>query len=144
MSVIAWDGETLAADRQATEDGVKTSCVKIFKVRRTGDVIGSVGDFDIGTSLENWYKSGADPKKFPKRKADGSKLIVVTKAGAVLEYEGTPTPHRITAPFVAWGAGREIAIGAMAMGADAKKAVLVASEHRSDCGMGITAFKITR
>lgn len=144
MSVIAWDGKTVAADRQATEAGIKTFCKKLHVFRKTGDIIGSVGDYDTSIALENWYKSGADPKKFPKHKSDGSKLIVFKRSGEVIEYEGTSHPHSLKGKFFAWGSGGDIAIGAMAMGATASQAVRVTCTHHVECGMGVTAYRIVR
>jgi ATP-dependent protease HslVU (ClpYQ) peptidase subunit len=45
-------------------------------------------------------------------------------------------------PFMAWGSGRDFALGAMAMGATAREAVAVACRFNVYCGNGIDAFDL--
>lgn len=142
MSVIAWDGKVVAADRQANDQDMRILCKKLSVVKKTGDIIGTIGDFDIGLGLERWYRAGAEPKKFPRHKDEATKLIVITKAGRAMEYSTGPNATPIEEPFMAWGAGRDVAIGALAMGANAKKAVQVASRYITSCGMGVTSYRI--
>ncbi len=143
MSVIAWDGASVAADRQATEDSTRTSCKKIIRIR-TGEILCDVGDYPIGLALIDWYKKGCDPVKFPKiPKNNGTKLIVFSASG-VLEYETSHHGVPVKEPFFAWGAGKDLAIGAMAMGASAREAVKVASRYNVLCGLGVTALTVRR
>jgi hypothetical protein len=47
MTVIAWDGKTLAADRQRTVYGTPTQVTKIFEINKTGQgriIFGVAGD----------------------------------------------------------------------------------------------------
>jgi hypothetical protein len=55
-----------------------------------------------------------------------------------------PTPVeslQCTGGYMAWGGGYELAIGAMAAGASAAKAVDVAALHHWGCGAGCTEFE---
>lgn len=54
-----------------------------------------------------------------------------------MRYEREPHPFEIEEPFYAFGSGMDIAIGALAMGANAIKAVEIASRYSSHCGNGI-------
>ncbi len=143
MSVIAWDGTTVAADRQATEENTRTSCKKIIRIR-SSEILCDVGDYSIGLALIDWYKKGRDPAKFPRiPKDNGTKLIVFSAAG-VIEYETSHHGVPVKEPFFAWGIGKDLAIGAMAMGADARQAVKVACKYNVLCGMGVTALTVRR
>jgi len=44
--------------------------------------------------------------------------------------------------FMAWGSGRDYAMGAMEMGADARRAVEVTNVHSTDCGFGVEAYDL--
>ena len=41
-----------------------------------------------------------------------------------------------------WGDGQEVAMGALAMGADAIKAVEITSKYCDSCGCGIDAYNL--
>lgn len=89
MTVIAWDGKTLAADRQITSGYTKNK--RITKIRKYGNVL-------CGVTGETKY----------------------------------PRDERTS-----WGSGKELALGAMAAGADAKKAAEIACEYDLYCGGGV-------
>ena len=69
-------------------------------------------------------------------------MIVISESGKCLEYTRWPLPIEIIDPFFAWGAGSDFAMGAMAAGANAREAVLIANKHENDCGMGIDYYHI--
>ena len=57
MSVICWDGKSLAADRQATDCDMPISTVKIRKIEsgpHIGHVIAWTGCDASGTYLADW------------------------------------------------------------------------------------------
>lgn len=141
MSVIAWDGEVLAADKLATRGDILYTTTKIFKIG--ADAVGTTHCLTSGLKLIGWYKAGAKPEEFPKlnKDTDYAMLIVVNREG-VRHYEAEPVGIPITDPFFAWGSGSEFAIGAMAMGASAIQAVEIASKHCSGCGRGVDHIRI--
>lgn len=151
MSVIAWDGKTLAADKLATDCDMSMETVKIRKIEsgtHAGHVIAWTGCDASGTFLADWYEAGAIPEKWPTQaqmdRESSSRLIVVTPDGKCKHYQGTT--HAIALPvrepFRAWGSGRDFAMGAMAAGASAKVAVLIASQFCVTCGGGIDFFNV--
>ncbi len=144
MSVIAWDGKTVAADRQANQDNTRSLIKKLSVVRRTGDILGTVGGVDYGLKLEKWYRAGARHALFPKPKLkdDDATLIVFTRSGRVFEFTNSPDSVPITDKFQAWGDGSDLAIGAMAMGATAREAVKITCRYKITCGMGVTSYRI--
>ena len=132
MSVIAWDGNHLAADRQMTAGTRRATCSKL---RGT---IAWCGDQEEGILLADWYTAGADPEKWPAWQTnDNFTILVVAKEGACYFYEARPREQLVMDPFFAFGSGAPYALGAMAMGATAREAVEVASRFDIYCGMGV-------
>lgn len=142
MSIVAWDGAYLVADKQATCSGMK---VTVSKARRlaTGEVVAWTGDQEQGLALAKWYEEGADPAKWPEfQKKDGdnwTRLIVADSTG-VSFFEKQPERQRVEDKFMAWGSGRDYAMGAMQVLRDAVKAVEVASMFDVHCGRGMEVF----
>ena len=144
MSVIAWDGRTVAADRQVTEGDIPHLCRKIFRLRG-GDIVAFVGDMRHGLELVAWFKAGGHVRAYPKaRKSDSATLIVFQTGGHVFEFDGGPQKMPVPDKFMAWGSGKGPALGAMAMGADARRALKIASRYNSACGMGVTVLTVQR
>lgn len=143
MTVVAWDGVTLAADKQATMFGLKTRVTKIQKVN--GELLFSCGDFGYVKQMVKWYENGADPEKFPecqKDKEDFVTLYVVKKNKEILCYEKTPHPFVIDEPFFACGSGRDYAIAAMSLGHNAVTGVEIAIRFETSCGLGIDTLTL--
>lgn len=65
MTVIAWDGCTLAADKRASSGGIARTVTKIE--RHEGCLIAMTGCWDTGAEMREWFKAGADPEKFPEK-----------------------------------------------------------------------------
>lgn len=144
MTVIAWDGKTLAADKQATENGVLHQITKIRKVtkgKNKGWLIANAGVAATGALLMDWFEAGSDPKSYPyeyqKMDGFGAALIAISPQGVVHKFEHLPMPIIFEDEFYAAGSGKDMAIGAMAMGADAATAVQVVCTYETECGIGI-------
>lgn len=145
MSVIAWDGRTLAADRQATQAGLARICEKIWRCERTGDLLGAVGQPDTSAAMRAWYEAGASVDTFPacnRNEGVASHLYVVRLDGTCVKYEGEPYPIPIVEIFWAAGSGRDYALGAMACGMPASFAVVIASRFDVSCGMGVNILTL--
>lgn len=141
MTVIAWDGKTIAADRQCTTGGMRSTAKKLFRVH-TGEVIALLGDWSRAMAVKDWYVRGGDPKLYPDfQLGEDWVRVVVLRDDGLWTYEHTPFPIRIEDEFIAYGAGAEFAMGAMAMGADARRAVEVASQFSTGCGLGCDTMR---
>lgn len=148
MTVIVWDGKTLAADKMAVQGGLKRPVTKIKKIN--GNLCAISGDWDLAQETFEWFAKGADPEKLPpyyRDKDDWQPMLVITPMGRVIKYERSPYPMEYTESvetqgFYAMGSGRDFAIGAIAMGADAIEAVRVASLYCDSCGMGIDSVRL--
>lgn len=140
MTVIAWDGHTLAADKCSVDNGTKRTTTKIYRAP-DGSLYGAAGDSAIGERLFVWYLNGCDPDNYPDKDSMCS-FLVITKTGRMAIYDGGPYPDYYEDDFIAVGSGRAFAIGAMSMGADARRAVEIASEWDECCGKGVDTLQL--
>ena len=144
MTCIAWDGRMLAADRQATNAGMRRVVSKLRLLPDSLWMTGT-GDASILAEMMAWFEAGANVEKFPKRQAsdDGGAFLVVRRA-EILVYERGPIPLPLHPDnkIAAWGSGRDYAIGAMEMGADAAKAVEIACRWEVYCGHGVDSVVV--
>lgn len=141
MTCIAWDGKTLAADKLMLHGATRKTTTKIH--RHGVELLAVAGDISIGVSMRNWYTSGADPEKFPKRSAEGNASLMVIRADRTAwRYEDTPVPFQCEGRFCAWGSGDESAMIAMACGKTAREAVLLVAEYNNGCGNGVDTLEL--
>ena len=141
MSIIAWDGKHIAADRQATSGQIICTCLKLFAVR--GYAVGFVGREDAGLLLLEWFKAGGKVEDWPTdlQMSDAGATLIVAGRKKVWEICELPVFSEVRDPFWAWGTGREVALGAMSGGADARTAVETAIRFDISCGVGMDFFE---
>lgn len=137
MSVIAWDGRVLAADKRACIGSLIRTTTKVFKL--SGALAAYAGDADSGEALLAWFKNGAVPADFPSSQHGDmwAGLMVVYPNGDIHKYERTPYPIKFPPQIFAIGSGRDFALAAMHLGEDAVRAVGVACVFDSGCGNGV-------
>ena len=156
MTVIAWDGKIIAADKQASRNGLVRSTTKLTKTifekpHGRGEIeyiAGFSGTEQTGLIMLSWFENGARKEDFPETQRDKntegnywSEFIAVNKDG-LKYYTLWHVPLHISEKLFAIGTGDELALGAMAAGASAIKAVEIACEWDKDCGRGIDAYDI--
>lgn len=145
MTIIAWDGKTLAADKMAclVDHGAKTT--KIFPVAESS-YAAIAGDHAKCLELVQWIKDGAERERFPKQdREDSVKVIVATKGEKTIKlYENTPDPIVFEDDYLAWGSGRDYALAALFLGKTSAIAVSVANSLCTSCGLGIDSVKINK
>jgi len=142
MTIIAYDGKTLAADKRAEYCGLARTVTKIF--RHEGALVGIAGNGAQAREMLAWYEQGAKHENFPpsqRDRDDWASLITITDAG-IFNYERTPYPSRIEDQFMAWGSGRDYAITAMHLGKSAREAVEIACLFDVNCGNGIDTLAL--
>lgn len=146
MSVVVWDGKTIAADRQGTCADMRIIEPKIIaRHRHDGIVVCAwTGESAYGRELVNWYFEDAIPSAYPTYQRDKEEWcrLIVASTNRVLYFERSPYPFEVHDPYLAWGSGRDFAMGALAMGADAIKAVEITSLFSTSCGHGVDAYDI--
>jgi len=127
MSVIAWDGARLAADKRGVNGTLINTLTKVFHL---GDSLAAyAGGADFGEEVLAWFKAGHDPATFPasqRDKNDFAQLLVVWPDGSLWTYERTPFPIHWPPQLFAIGSGRDFALAAMHLGKTAPEAVEVA------------------
>jgi len=142
MTTIAWDGETLAADRCSWNGYARSRCRKVFRVRAPGGAVFLVafaGSAQFANAILGWMRGeGEAPKHdaFGVASTDAVAVVVdqrrrVFLMGAQLTYE--PKRERI----FAFGGGHEFAWGALEAGASARRAVLIAAKRSDYAGFGV-------
>ena len=143
MTVIAWDGKTLAADRQMTWNDMRTTVCKIQRMPN-GEVIGATGDSAKALGMLQWYERGAKPEAWPEWQTaeDYARLIVARPGKRLVYFDWIPVEQPIFDPFMAFGSGRDYAMAAMAMGADAVKAVEITNQFCASTGLGVDSLDV--
>lgn len=136
VTVVAWDGVTLAADKMAVMAGQKYPVTKIHEVN--GVLVGIAGNLGRGRALVEWLRAGANPETYPRATQDDEwvTMLAVGKDCVVWQYENGPHPIKVERAIHAIGSGRDYAITALLLGKTAAQSVAIASELSADCGMG--------
>lgn len=138
MTIIIWDGTTLAADKRSVVGGTPITITKIFRLK-DGRLFGGAGIAAAANAMHNWIEQGADPDKFPelqKDKDDWSRVIVIDLDKKVYEYERTPYPSLIESLPYAIGSGKDAALTTLWLGHTISEAINMAARVDIDCGNG--------
>lgn len=136
MTVLAWDGITLAADKLAEYGGARHIVTKIRRLKN-GDLFGGSGSLTFILQMGAWLDG--ELEEFPaaqRDKDDWEPCLVITKACRVLMYERTPQAIHIENRLVAIGSGKDYAIAAVTLGKTAIEAVELAQVLCATCGGG--------
>lgn len=142
MTVIAWDGKTLAADKMACSAGYGYTVTKLHRMR-DGAIVAFAGDGDGAMALLAWLNAAQNPAAYPEAQKDNdTSALVVRPDGSVWSYGKTPYPQRIECARYAMGHGRDFALAAMHCGKSAREAVEVACELDVFCGNGIDTMEL--
>lgn len=138
MTTYAFDGKVLAADRLC---GAWYSVGKIFKLP-DGSYLTGCGTYDELLEVATWViKFNMDPDKRPQ--IEDTSILIVEKDGKA-SWLTVPwlRPVPILEPFVAGGSGGDFALGAMAAGVGAKRAVEIACKYDKASGGGVDAIRV--
>lgn len=139
MTTIAFDGVTLAADKQATIGNMKRTCTKVHEIN--GLQVAVSGQLTTGLALIEWVRNGRDPADFPEDVEDEengvSAYLIVIENKQVIVYEASPIPIFFEDTYFASGSGKDFALAAMESGKTAEEAILIASKYDIFTGMGV-------
>lgn len=138
MTTIAWDGKTLAADRQSTSGNLRYATSKIRKIK--GSLYAAAGTAAIINEAFAWIEAGAIPIDMPlaqRDKDDGCYILRVDPDEKIYLYERSPYPSEIKQVQFAIGSGRDLALAAMYMGATAEQAIVIAHHFDVTTGLGV-------
>lgn len=138
MTVIAWDGHTLAADKQSNfGDSVLTTT----KIERIGELlVGAAGHTGQCRAARAWVRNGRKADEF--KGLDDVHLLVIEPDGRTLLYDESPHPIVLADRCVAIGSAMGEAMVAMACGKCAREAVELAIRFNTSCGNGVDTLEL--
>lgn len=144
MTVIAWDGRILAADKRSTHYNWGRTVTKIFRLMNNQGLVGFSGDAAHAMELLNWFNTGMDKATYPSRTGDNSAGTVhITPEGKIHVYNGTNAYHEvIEQKTFASGCGRDFALAAMHCGQNAVDAVVTTCHFDINCGNGVDFLEL--
>jgi ATP-dependent protease HslVU (ClpYQ) peptidase subunit len=146
MTVIAWDGKNLAADKRMNS-GTGNPLTTITKIRRlaSGGLVGWCGGISFCEAIVQWIEAGADPtaieEKWFEHEELAGQVVFIAPGGLIMLYEHA-FPITIENKIYALGSGGAYAIAAMHLGQDAVEAVKIACIYDSGCGNGIDVLTL--
>lgn len=148
MTVIAWDGKTLAGDRMCADTWTTRAVTKIRRARGGDALVGAAGDADRCRALLAWFDrmdAAAPEPPFPSHLqtagAADATLLVVWRDGAVHLYQREPHPIELQPGLHAIGSGAEAALAAMYCGKTSAEAVDVAAIFCRGVGLGVDELR---
>lgn len=140
MTVVAWDGVSMAADRWGEYYTTKT---RRTKIKRVGpNLVGCAGAVYASEQVLKWFEAGADPERYPKIPETDAISVLVTGPDGLRLYEKGPHPMWLENKFFAIGSGGDAAMAAMYLGCPARRAVEVACEVATSCGGGVDVLTL--
>lgn len=148
MTVIVWDGKTLAGDTQINYDDSASFCdTKVYKLKSV--LYGHSGLSALRLPIKEWAESwipGMNSNRpdflYDLKPKDRSNFLIISDN--VYEF-CTMIPDPIVYSIdtrIAIGSGADVAMGAMYAGADAEEAAKIACKLRNSCGGDVTSVKL--
>ena len=142
MTVIAWDGKTLAADKMSCAAGYGYTVTKVHRLKG-GGIVGFSGDGDHAVALLHWMNGGRIVADFPEAQKDNDTCaFVVERDGSAWSFGKTAHPVRLECPRYAMGHGRDFALAAMHCGKTAREAVELTCSLDVFCGNGVDVLTL--
>lgn len=146
MTTVAFRFPFLASDSAVNANEVALGGMKkIFRLPSRA-LVGFAGYVSETMELLDLLRSELSPPKKLLRKFRGAHALVVHPDGEVWMIEcenGRPSHIQIAADYHAIGSGRDIALGAMAAGASARRAVLAAAKHDMQTRLPIQQLRLS-
>ncbi len=145
MTVVVWDGVTLATDRAATDGAAKWATEKAWYHGQDEDriIVSGAGPLKSILYMREWCKEGCIIDHFPvSQLTHPCHFIVVSQVDGLYRYEDSHIRIMHGYEPCAFGEGRDVAHGALAMGATAQQAVEAANQFSAHCGLGVEEYRL--
>lgn len=149
MTTVAWDGKSMAADRQMTLGSMRHTNTqsKILQGTYHGmpALFAGAGTKVYSAAVIEWLLLGMPDERKPEmpESPDSFAVFVVTELGLHLFVDSLRAiPLGVTKYAI--GTGEDYARGAMAAGASAKRAVEIACEFDINSGMGVDVLTLRK
>lgn len=138
MTTIAFKDGVLAADTLLTADGIVAG--HAAKIWRHGMLLlGGAGSTIWTEKFRTWVDGGLQGDQ-PMTKDEGNWFVIEPTGRTVVWCDDGPFIERC--PYWALGSGMNIALGAMAAGASAERAVEIACEWDTSSGPPLTVLRL--
>lgn len=138
MTVIAWDGKTLAGDRMMVLESRRVPYTKVHRVETPNGrrlLVGVAGTIAETVDVLAWIRAG-EPDARPAVK--NVSILIVDEALKVWQLQEEALARiEVALPKWAVGCGGDYAMAAMECGAVAAEAIAIASKFDYRCGMGV-------
>lgn len=144
MTTIIVTQDFIAGDGLARNGHDRTLSRSVSKVRtQAGRVYALSGSAAIFDPLIDWHSTGADVEKVPKCSDQISWSLVALNPDGTLDLYTKDAPYadRNELPF-ALGSGGDYALGAIAAGADVRRAIEIAALYDTNTGGDIQVVNI--
>ena len=93
--------------------------------------------------MREWFKDGCMVSKFPViQTTHPCHFVVVSPYVGLYRYESTHTSISHGYDACAFGEGRDVAHGALYMGATAREAVEASNQFSVHCGLGVNEYRL--
>lgn len=136
MTIIAFDGKMLAADKQLTEGNTKQTVTKIWRTEI--GLMAICGDYLKALEIKSWILQVMPVELYPlyDEEHEGTEVLVVNN-NKIEVYGKSPYPKTIEDERFAMGSGKSFALAAMHLNCNAQQAVQTACDFDIYCGMGV-------
>ena len=146
MTIIVWDGKTLATDRAATDGAAQWQTVKAW-FHGEGEsriILSGAGPVQAILEMRDWFKAGALHNEFPSVQLTPHfcHFVVVSPLVGLYRFEQGTIPIEHGYGPCAFGEGKDFAMGALFMEADAAEAVRAANAFSVHCGLGVATYSL--
>jgi hypothetical protein len=140
VTTVAFDGTTLAVDRQATYGSTK---FVVRKLVRCGEYM--LAASGRSNAIQEWLADGADPADRPLSEEPFGAIAIRIKTGRAYLLNGKrPYLEPIRAKTLAMGSGSEFATAALDFGKTAVEAIRYASKRDVNTGLGVDSYAVKR
>lgn len=147
MTTVAYKAPILASDSAINQNDVAIgNAQKIFKLKN-GALVGFAGDLHESEELLDILKQTVSPSRVRLRRFKNVEAIVVRPDGTVWQIgceNGKASHVQIEAQYHAIGSGRDLALGALADGATAPRAIKAAAKHDMHTQLPIQELRWTK
>jgi len=143
MTTIAWDGKTLASDSCSWSGGVRRKVKKCFVVEREGRkiLVAFSGSGSYCTQVLKWMTGESDRPNpsdyFDKENISGQCAVVIDDELKVWALGNDLVYMEMCEEKFAYGAGQDIAWGALEAGASSIMAIEISIKRSDYAGIGI-------
>jgi ATP-dependent HslUV protease subunit HslV len=140
MTVVAYRAGVLAADTAIWRGTLLAGHRTKFVAGPKGELAAAAGSTADARRFEGWVQSGRK-RKF-RAEWEPFDALLVLACGSIQRVACDGTLFEVDAEWAAIGSGAEIAIGALAAGADAAQAVAIAIDHHAQCGGRVETIRL--